>query len=634
MKRIIVGLAFFISASFLIAFAFAGLDTVFTALVGRKSLGGFSGHADFLVRSTVLDWPLIILAAVFFWLVSLGYSAVRRENLGFTDLRWAFTFGPAVCFLLFVLVAYPLNVYLSQGFFAPVNLFVNFVLVVVFGGVSVLSVIVGRRVAAFFKKRPAKTTAVFAGIALFILTGIWLIPASWPVYRAGKGPADGPNVIIITIDALRQDRVGAYGAGYVETPNIDRFASKAFRFEEACTPSPWTIPSMFSMISSRYPSVHGADRSAIGNPEIATIAEILSDRGYRTEAYIANPIMFDKLGFDRGFDRYTLRSVLPFRSFNKVRLCRIYRAVYAIASGYLGFSRTGSTEWLTDYLVRFLEREHDRPFFLWGHYLDPHTPLYPPREYIKLTEGDIDEAIYFERYRTRRNRELTEEDGDKVVPLYDAEVRYVDDMFGRVLDALKRGGYFEDSIIVVTADHGEELFEHGGYGHGRTHYDEVVSIPLMIYVPGAEPGVTDYPASLIDIMPTVLDCVGTEPPPDTSGESLMPVIEGARIKSGDKLVFIDRTSHNYNLKSARSFPYTLIRDGAGEYTYVLVDNTVREGPYDVIANPDPEVFERLKESVDEWAESVEKEADALGNPREIVPDEAHLEALKKLGYVD
>jgi arylsulfatase A-like enzyme len=372
----------------------------------------------------------------------------------------------------------------------------------------------------------------------------------------------------------------------------------------------------------------------VGNPEIGTLAEILSDYGYRTEGRIANPTMNPRLGFNKGFDLYTIGIVLPFRSFSKARLYRLYRTLYFSLPVFYESGGAYSTESLTDCLVRFLEQDHGRPFFLWGHYLDPHTPLDPPRKYIRMDEEDIDKALAFGRHQTQPDWALDEKDSNKLVPLYDAEVRYVDDMFGKVLEALENGGYFEDSIIIVTADHGEELFEHGGYGHSRTHYNEVISIPLMVYVPGVEPGVSDYPASLIDIMPTVLDYVGVEPPPDMSGESLMPVIEGMRGTSGDKSIFIDRTGDNHNLKSVRSHPYTLIGDRAGEYSYVLVDNTIREGPYDIVVDPDPAVFNRLKELVDEWADSVESEADALGVPSEMEPNEDHLEALKKLGYVD
>jgi hypothetical protein len=352
MKRILAGFVYFLLAAFLIAFAFAGLDTLYTALPGGIILRGFSGHVDFLARSTVLDWSFIVLAAGFFWLVSLGYSAIKGEGLGFTDRRRAFAFGPAICLLLLVLSGHPVNRYLLPDFFAPISVLVNVALIAVFVGISVLSVIVGRHVAAFFKKRRAKTTAVSAATTLFVLTGIWLISASWPVKLTDKGPAEGPNVIIITIDALRRDRVGAYGAGYVETPNIDRFASKAVRFEEACTPSPWTIPSMYSLISSRYPSVHGADKYTMGNPEITTLAEILSDCGYHTEGHIANRIMNPKLGFKRGFDVYTF--VLPFRSFRKIRLYRLYKILYLSLPVFYESRGAYSTESLTEYRVRFL----------------------------------------------------------------------------------------------------------------------------------------------------------------------------------------------------------------------------------------------------------------------------------------
>jgi arylsulfatase len=393
---------------------------------------------------------------------------------------------------------------------------------------------------------------------------------------------------------------------------------------------------MYTMMSSRYPSVHGADKTVRGHPEIIMLAELLKSHGYRTEAYNANPIMYGGLGFEDGFDVYIEHGdVLPLVAFNKTTAYRFVKKLRDAIFERSNVAGGDSTEWLTERLLRAFNKKRRRPLFLWAHYLDPHTPLTPPREYVRGTPEFVEGALRFGRSETIFYENLVVEDLDVLIPLYEAEVRYVDDKFGGVLTAMEDNGYFENSIIIVTADHGEEFFEHGEYGHGKTHYNEVISIPMFIYTPDGEPGTTDYPVSLIDIMPTVLEYVGAEVPSDTdmSGESLLPLIEGSSKGRKDKYIFIDRIQTDPNLKSARFAPYTLIRSGANVFSYEMVDNTITTSPDDIVENPDPEVYDAMWEALDKWATATDEEAEALGEVVEVKLDAGRREKLKGLGYL-
>jgi arylsulfatase A-like enzyme len=365
-------------------------------------------------------------------------------------------------------------------------------------------------------------------------------------------------------------------------------------------------------------------------------AELLKSHGYRTEAYTANPIMYGELGFETGFDLYIEHGdVLPLIAFNKTTAYRFVKKLRDAVFERSNVAGGDSTKWLTECLLRAFNKKRRRPLFLWAHYLDPHTPLTPPREYVRGAPGFVEKALRFGRSETIFYENLIAEDLDVLIPLYEAEVRYVDDKLGEVIAAMEDNGFFENSIIIVTADHGEEFFEHGEYGHGKTHYNEVISVPMIIYTPDGDPGATDYPASLIDIMPTVLDYVGAEVPADTdmSGESLLPLIEGSSRGRNGKYIFIDRTQTDPNIKSVRFAPYTLIRSGDGDHTYEMVDNTVTKSPDDIVQNPDPEVYDAMREALDKWAAAADEEAAALGEIVEVKLDAGRREKLKGLGYL-
>jgi arylsulfatase A-like enzyme len=632
-KRLFDVLNFFVTG-FVVGSVVAFGDTIYNVAAGNYLTEGFWAVINFYAQNALANFFLVLFAAGFFALLLLFYVLVRTRRPS-VERRWAAVFAPASVFLVLFVVAVPVNVVALPNFMTPVSLVVNGLMLLAAGAITVPAVIVGTRGARILRGRNG--VRFLAGSA--VLSAV-LVVAGFALFNpGGEVPKsdfiDGPNVIIITIDALRPDRVSAYDPDNVETPNLDAFAARSLRFEEACTNNPWTIPSMFTMNSSRYPTVHGADLTHVGNENVVMLAEVLKSHGYETEGYVANQILYGELGFKRGFDRYVeFGDIVPLLAFKRTTVYRFFKRVRdTVIPYYMNIRAEDSTEWLTGELVSSLSRDRGRPFFVWAHYLDPHTPLTPPGEYVEGTPEFVDEALRLGFLYSTFEEDLAPDDRRWLVPLYEAEVRYVDAQLERVFDALEESGLYDNSIIIITADHGEEFFEHGRYGHGKTHYDEVVSIPLMIYVPDGEPGVTDYPASLADVMPTVLDYVGADAPPGMSGESLRPVLSGEPRETADKFIFVDRTSTDRYLKSARLYPYTLTRSVSGDYAYDMRDNRVHNDPDDRVENPDDKLFEYYRTALDAWAVAIDAEAEALGGTAEIGIDAERREELKGLGYL-
>jgi len=634
MKKNLLSVLTFFAAAFGIGSLVALGDSIYNVAAGSYLMGGFWPAVNFYAQNAVADSALMVLTGAFFALTVGVYALIRPKSNLSPEKRWAAIFGPAFAFLLLITVAVPVNMYALPYAMTTPSLIVNGILLVVTLPLIAILMTYGSRLVKLFDRR-----GVFAVSLVFILVSAVSAALGLLIYKPGRNLPnaeliDGPNVIIITIDALRQDRVSAYGDWYVETPNLDAFASRSIRFEEACTNSPWTIPSMFAMNSSSYPSVHGADKFHKGNVNLVMLAEVLNNHGYDTEAYVANQILYGELGFNRGFDTYLeYGDIYALSGFKKASTYRFYKRISDKLMPYLGIREVDSTSWLTAEIVSSLNKDRRKPLFLWAHYLDPHTPLTPPREYMEGPEDFVDEALRFGFFETTDDDKLEEKDREKLVALYEAEVRYVDDVLEEVFKAIEENGLYDNSVIIVTADHGEEFFEHGKYGHARTHYDEVVSIPMFVYVPGIKPGVSEYPVSLIDLMPTILDLVGAGTPGNMGGETFAPVLEGSDDLGEGKFIFIDETAADRTKKSARDYPYTLIRTGSDKYDYDFRDNRIHRDPDDIVVDADEQVFDYYRTAVDDSAAAADAEAESLGGTTEIGIDAERREKLKGLGYL-
>lgn len=294
---------------------------------------------------------------------------------------------------------------------------------------------------------------------------------------------DGPPVVVISVDTLRADHM-------VAMESWQRLARRGATWERAMSTSSWTLPAVASLQSGALPARHGAGfrdgRVQAISPDVPTLAERLSDAGYRTAAVLTNSWLVPELGFARGFQDYA-----------HVNTAFHHRLLLA------GFPRRApphTAEAVVDRALAWLRRAPARGFYLWVHLVDPHLP------YLHAEPGSLAAKLTDERLRA--GERIEEPEREAVRRAYAAEVAYTDQQLLRLLDALERRGVLDAGVVVLTADHGEELWDHGATGHGHSHQPEVVDVGLALVAPGVAPGVRHGLASLVDVTPTVLLAVG------------------------------------------------------------------------------------------------------------------------------
>lgn len=293
----------------------------------------------------------------------------------------------------------------------------------------------------------------------------------------------GLNIILVVVDALRADRLGLYGYKRPTSGPIDKLASSAVVFEDCVAVSSWTLPSMGTILTSLHPSAHGMTTVHKGlSGDLVTVTEVLRNAGYYTGCVQANPHMGPQAGVAQGFAEYlhlpvTLGQMQPYARAEEVN--------------------TAALDWL--------ERNSDRPFFLYLHYMDVHSPFRPP-----------------ERFRIFGS---TESD------LYDGEIASFSEQFGGFVEELRGRGLLADTVLILTGDHGEQFYEHGWQGHGRSLYGEEMQVPLVFWLPGANGGRrVNQRVGGIDLAPTLLEIANAPPLLYAQGRSLMPALAGGAIE--------------------------------------------------------------------------------------------------------
>jgi len=324
----------------------------------------------------------------------------------------------------------------------------------------------------------------------------------------GKATIERPNILLISVDTLRADHVRAYGYSRDTTPWMDYFAGNAFRFTNLVSASSWTIPAHMSMLTGLYPSVHQTIHFTLKlDDKITTLAQVLKKNGYYTAGFASNFMLESRYGFGKGFDYYDDFTVTRATENEKVEFARTAPLLNKVVLGWLK----------TNYRKRF---------FLFVHYFDPHYAYNPPPPYDTLFDpgykGKVD-GCHIETLKPN----IARKDLKHVVSLYDGEIRYTDGYIGALLKELETLGINEKTLIILTSDHGEEFFEHGGTRHGETLYNEAIRVPLIIKLPGShKPAVINTLASDVDLMPTICDYVKATPPQGMQGKSLLPAMNG------------------------------------------------------------------------------------------------------------
>lgn len=413
----------------------------------------------------------------------------------------------------------------------------------------------------------------------------WIVLATWlaacapvpePLVSAARpieaGRSRPLNVLLILVDTLRADHLGCYGYARDTSPYLDEFAEGSVLFRNCMTQWPKTGPAMAAFFSSVYGSRSGVARNTgqwVVPDSYELTAETFQKAGYQTLAMVSNGSLTADLGYDQGFDVYREARSIPGKA-----AADVSREV---------------VEWLE-------RRDRDRPYFVWAHYIDPHTPYAPPKDQAERFVGDDlwhadtrpSVPVMPEEGRLEGKRPgsgaigaiqrhcylegLTEP--RDYVARYDAEIRSFDDALRSMMARLRTGGHLDDTVVIFTADHGESLGDHEYYfEHGRYPFDACTHVPLIIQHPQWPPRVVETPIAHIDIMPTILESLGMAPPHQAQGKSLLTFLQDGSFPENPEPVFTE--------------------SGYGEEFSIAM----RVGRWKLIATPDRKLIRELGASI-------------------------------------
>jgi arylsulfatase A-like enzyme len=435
------------------------------------------------------------------------------------------------------------------------------------------------------------------------------------------------NLLLVSLDTLAPGRMSLYGAQRETTPHLDALARKAVVFERAFSPSSWTLPAHAAMFTGRYPTSLSPDPNDLALYGAATpLAQLFRDRGYRTGAVTGGGFVSAQLGADRGFDSF-------------------------LNGGPHAGGIAPAVEWI--------ERHADAPFFFFFHTYVVHT-AYMDRRFVRELDGGRIQNLFAPFARTNHralhgriccgDMELSENEREFLLALYDGGVAAADEMVGELLAALSRSGVADRTTVVVTSDHGEELFEHGWAAvHGHTLYDELLRVPLLWYEAGLSAGRSqpgrrvDEAVSLIDLAPTLIARFGLEQPPDLDGVDLSPLLEHGRWEV-ERALFSEGVRHGPERVGVRTAEATLIRTpephvqrAFGERHPVPVRAPIelyrasdRHQQRDR-SQAEPELARTLLRQLDRHLAQSAPERSAAPTP---VLDESTRRALRELGYLE
>ena len=471
------------------------------------------------------------------------------------------------------------------------------------------------------KNTSALTLAALVTFAAALLPTILGVVRLVP-YRPSQSFAR--QLVVVTCDALRADYCSLHG-GAVPTPNLEALGAEGAVFESYYSLAPWTVPSLCGMYASRYPmsmnpgasydewlAVLGAQAHAMAywlDDDGRSFPERLTGRGIATAAFLANPLLGREQWLVRGFSR---KVVVDFLAEERCGPLWRFHSLHAVLGRFCPSVRRvrpcDSTRILTQYAIEYIRRQRNRSFFLWIHLMDPHAPYDPPKRYrteqgrwllfcpTKPEYGSVGlEAV--------KSGALDEQDRAFVRSLYEGAVRYADEAVGQIHRAMKRLPEGTARFLCVTADHGEELWDRGRWGHGQSLYDEQVHVPLILWGADIPPNRIAVPVSGIDVLPTLAELISVSPRSEWRGTSLVPCLRETNVPPHARPCFVQGTSFSSNPKRAVvSANHKLIQDLPTGDT-ALFDLAADPLERVDISADEPQRAAALETRLEEWAGS-------------------------------
>jgi arylsulfatase A-like enzyme len=574
------------------------LGMVWTAIEVRDFVGVPPGrfYLDVALSRIYLVAPAVLaFATLYLLLFSVGRPLVPSERRR-SAVVVAMLLAPAA-----LLTAWRVNRDYLPGKFEIESVLVNAAMALAFLIVLVvvsLGILAWRRARISSRSQPRLlVTSLMLGTLLFAQAGLAL---------TRREP--GPNVIVLLIDALRADHLGVYGYDRPTSPAIDRFAEDAVVFTQAISQGTYTKTSIASLFTGLDPHHHGAyntlddGSSGVLDARHRTLAEEFQERGMLTVAWSPNVVIRGDIGFNQGFATYRNE---------ETRTGRINR----------------------DFLSWLRRFGRASPFFAYIHYVDLHDPYQPPEPfdtiygsysdvYGKLRLGNDSWAASLKKLG-RGEVTLSAADVEQLKAYYDGMLTFIDGEIEALLSSLEKAGMYDDAYIVVTSDHGDGFMEHGRIGHSKVPYEELIRVPLIVKFPGSEYAGTriDRQVRLVDVMPTLVDYMGTGDSLSVDGVSLRPLLEGEEAD-----LPVHAFSEDGDVLALRTEKWKLIEFPDGRWEFYDLGRDPRE-EIDLSDAGLPEA-ERLRE--------LARRAIAERNSLEIpsVPlDEETLEKLRALGYI-
>lgn len=521
-----------------ISFGLGNLDTLARLL--SRNIEWFDVHLTILTHLIIFSplVPIIALSSYIcerFAIVSLKTFALYYWLIGITLI---------VLLLGEILLVNLLAIDLLNLAESERQLIVGFALTVLLLALM-LAVFESRKLTAVFSsgrfayvKRLLSNYLFLMSILCGFLLGYDLWQLNFLSIQAASSTKPHPNIILITLDTVRADHLEPYGYQQPNSPNLKKLAENSVVFSQARSNSPWTLPSHASLFTGKQIWRHGAHgRHQLLKQDHSTLAEVLSINGYQTAGFVAGPYGMRRYGLGQGFQYYSDR--LDFFEFRHnpefLSLQWLLRSV-APQLVYTIFQADGerTASELNQAVKGWLDCITTGPFFLFINYFDAHNPYNLGQEerhrFTDKTfdEGDVGRLITDYGYDLDLRYKRKNADPalvEFIKAQYDAEILYLDQHLGRLFDYLKQRDLFENSVLIITADHGEEFFEHGGVLHSQTLYDEVLHVPLIIHAPKLfKPGRIDTPVALLDLYSTVLNLAEVSGIPAYDSQSLLPLI--------------------------------------------------------------------------------------------------------------
>ena len=456
-----------------------------------------------------------------------------------------------------------------------------------------------------------------------------------------------PNVILLTLDTLRADRLGCYGHDGHLTPNIDRLANSGIRFDQAISGGSWTQAAFPVLLTSSYAAMYGGCLGRLA-PERPSPIETLASNGYLTGGFTTNIHLGRRTGFERGFLHFVeldpgevdprLRQI---KGGQRLLQNQLTHAVLRPMGIRMRPARLySSAVEVTDSLCQWLDQV-ETPFFAWAHFMDVHWPYHLEETLVHpkdIAQAWQDLADMYGRAnfhgRSDRDKPITTAQRYHFIDLYEKSLQYLDDQVGRLINHIQNSAHADNTVIILVADHGEEFLDHGRWGHWESNlFDEILKVPLIIWFPNGPHGhVIQQQVRLLDLMPTILELCGAPISNGLMGTSMVSLLAQDESKYDGEETISEMRRDPWHRIAVRTETFKYIWDSKRPDQPELYDLRTDPGEKQNVRDHFPQEVSRFQSSVDAHRLRVAATEPAVAVPKPEV-DEEVARRLRDLGYL-